>query len=101
MEALRPTRRVKPEPEPNWPKVCVITSIDNNCKSTALRALHAQDIVAEAAHSKTASPIVAEAAQQVQKPPRLSAGAARGSWPARPNINKCPRRMHPKKSLMD
>ena len=37
--------------------------IDNNCKSTALRALHAQDIVAEAAHSKTASPIVAEAAQ--------------------------------------
>ena len=44
VEALRPTRRVKPEPEPNWPKVCVITSIDNNCKSTALRALHAQSI---------------------------------------------------------
>ena len=66
VEAPRPTRRVKPEPEPNWPKVCVITSIDNNCKSTALRALHAQDIVAEAAHSKTASPIVAEAARPVQ-----------------------------------
>ena len=26
VEAPRPTRRVKPEPEPNWPKVCVITS---------------------------------------------------------------------------
>ena len=53
VEAPRPTRRVKPEPEPNWPKVCVITSIDNNCKSTALRALHAQDIVAEAAQSNS------------------------------------------------
>ena len=72
--------------------------IDNNCKSTALRALHAQDIVAEAAHSKTASPIVAEAAQQVQKPPRLSAGAARASWPARQRINKCPNPIQMKRS---
>ena len=93
--------RVKPEPEPNWPKVCVITSIDNYCKSTALRALHAQNIRKQRRLSLLRLPIVAEAAQQVQKPPRLSAGAARASWPARPNINKCPRRMHPKKSLMD
>ena len=100
VEARRPTRRVKPEPEPNWPKVCVITSSIIIAKALPfVRCTRRTSLLR--LPSRTASPIVAEAAQQVQKTPRLSAGAARGSWPARPNINKCPRRMHPKRNLMD
>ena len=91
-------RVVTPEPEPNWPKVCVITSIDNYCKSTALRALHAQNIRTQRRPSLLRLPIVAEAAPRLQKPPRLSAGAARGSWPARQRINKCPNLIQMKRS---
>ena len=72
--------------------------IDNYCKSTALRALHAQNIRKQRRLSLLRLPIVAEAAPRLQKPPRLSAGAARGSWPARQRINKCPNLIQMKRS---